>query len=226
LILKLIEEENKKMNALREKELARFYALQVQINPHFVYNALNSVSCISMINGQEHVADALTNLAKIMRYSCRNPEDLVFVSEETEIIRVYEKLQKFCYWQTIDFSYDIEPDTEKYQIPKLIIQPLVENALIYGIESASNKVSVKLTIKKNGEYLLISVWDSGVNANLINLNRIAGGFAKEKRESLGIDNVQERLYVVYGEKASLVYSKDINGNTIASIHIPIDKINT
>jgi len=225
LIAGMKESTQKVLDANERQKRAEILAMQAQINPHFIYNTLNSVSCMAMVNGEERIADALESLTRIMRYSISNPEELVTVKEEIEIIRQYEEIQKFIYWDSINFEYDIDPDACSVLIPKLVIQPLVENSLIHGINPQNNSMRVRLEVRKHSGKLRISVWDSGTQADVEQINLLLKDEYSEKRknsDSLGIHNVYGRIYRIFGEDAALYYCKDENGNTVATISIPFD----
>ena len=223
LIAEMKASTRKILDANERQKRAEILALQAQINPHFIYNTLNSVSCMAMVNGEEGIADALNSLTRIMRYSISNPEELVAVTEEIEIIRQYEEIQKFIYWNDVNFEYDIEPDACDVLIPKLVIQPLVENSLIHGVEPQNNSMKVRLKVRKLSGKLMISVWDSGTQADIERMNLLLKDEYGEERttsDSLGIHNVYGRIHRIFGEDATLYYRKDENGNTVATIIIP------
>lgn len=210
---KQVEEKEKR----REIELR---ALQLQINPHFTYNTLNSISCLAMLNGQDRIAELIGNLTRILRYNISNPSQLVQVQEEVDLIRRYENIQKSCYRDTISFEYDIAPETKPLLIPKLIVQPLVENALMYGMDPKGKTVYIKLSISLEQDCLVISVWDSGKDADVDRINRYIAGELACRVDSLGVRNVYERINLAYGDDAGLNYQKDAQGHTVALIRIP------
>lgn len=223
LITGMKESTRKVLDANEKQKRAEIRAMQAQINPHFIYNTLNSVSCLAMVNGEEDIADALNSLTRIMRYSISNPEELVTVTEEIEIIRQYEEIQKFCYWDGVSFEYDIDSDASDVLIPKLVIQPLIENSLIHGVNPQNNSMKVCLKVRKLSGKLMISVWDSGTQADIEQMNLLLKDEYSEERktsDSLGIHNVYGRIHMIFGEDATLYYRKDENGNTVATIIIP------
>ncbi len=226
LMKKLDESMEKELEATEKKKAVELRALQLQINPHFTYNTLNSISCLAMINGQEHIAELIGNLTKIMRYNISNPDKLVRISDEIYTIRQYENIQKSCYRDSISFEYHIAEETEELLIPKLIIQPLVENSLVYGVNPQEKTVYIKLSVFLENEDLVITVWDSGKNADVEKINRYVAGEIDYKVDSLGVRNVYERITIAYGEEAGLTYKLDEEGHTIAMIRIPAKSLET
>ncbi|MBQ7838868.1 MAG: histidine kinase [Lachnospiraceae bacterium] len=222
LMQQLKESTHKMQVANEEKKQAQLHALQAQINPHFVYNTLNSVSCLALLKGQETISDVLGNLTKIMRYNISNPDQLVTMAEEINNIRQYENIQRCCYRDSFVFEYDIAPEVENVMIPKLMIQPLVENSLTHGMNFKENCAKVRLSAYLKKDQIVITVWDNGKDADVDQINQYVTGQRKiaHTRESFGVRNVYERILGVFGEQAGLVYKKDEEGHTLACIWIP------
>jgi len=206
--------------ANEKKKQAELHALQAQINPHFIYNTLNSISCLAMINHQEHIADLIGNLTTIMRYNISKQDRLVSVAEEIYTIRQYENIQKSCYRDRVFFKYDIDSEAESFMIPKLMIQPLIENALIHSVNYNEKTIHICLAAYMENEHLIIEVWDNGTQANVEKINEYITGKVIHEGDSLGVRNVYERMKLVFGEAAELLYAKDENGHTMARFHIP------
>ncbi len=202
-----------------EKHRAEMRALQAQINPHFVYNTLDMVCGRSLLRGETDVADILTSLSHIMRYSTKRPDDLVPLSQEIEIIKKYEVIQSACYENGICFEYVLDSEAMNILVPKLIIQPLVENAILYGMDIETRRSAVKVLITKGEDQVTIDVVDAGTDAQIEKMNGMLVGTMEEKSDSLGIRNVYERLKGVYGPSGNLVFLRNEDGNTVARITI-------
>lgn len=215
-----------------EKKRSQLQLLQAQINPHFVYNTLDTVCCLALLSGEDPIADILTSLGKMMRYNTKNPDELVPLAREIETIRQYEVIQKACYQESISFLYNLDEEASDILIPKLIIQPLVENAIVHGMDFRSGSGIVSIITQKSKGQLIIEVEDNGKNSDIDSLNLIVTG-EKQKTVSdkvetvrqavpapsggLGIHNVYERLWMVYGNRMSFVYNRGNSGNTVARI---------
>ena len=205
-----------------EKRKKEVMALQMQINPHFVFNTLGTFSCYALMNGQDDFAKQLSGLSSILRYYTRNPEKIVPLREEIAMIKQYEELQQMSRKDKLVFKYSIDKECEDFMIPKLIIQPLVENSILYGApkDGGTHEIEISAALFKENE-LIVVVKDSGREADVEWINRyISGRCEKEtKKESFGIRNVYERLELIFGEKGALVYRKDEKGRTMAIVRI-------
>ncbi len=224
LMKQLADTMEKELTISEEKRKIELKALQLQINPHFTYNTLHSIACLALMGGQDEVADLIGNLTKILRYNIGNTDKRVQIQEEIYIIHQYENIQKSCYRDSVTIEYDVAEETKEFLIPKLIIQPLVENAFHYGTDSQDNQVYVKLTVRVQEEQLVISVWDSGIEADINSINAYINGKIEYETGSLGVRNVYERILLAYGKGVQLYYMQDEEKHTIAVICIPVDKL--
>jgi len=209
-----------------EKRKKEVMALQMQINPHFVFNTLGTFSCYALMNGQDDFAKQLSGLSSILRYYTRNPEKIVPLREEIAMIKQYEELQQMSRKDKLVFKYSIDKECEDFMIPKLIIQPLVENAILYGTpkDKSAHEIEISAALFRENE-LIVVVRDSGKEADVEWINRYISGQCEkeERRESFGIRNVYERLELIFGEKGLLTYRKDENGRTMAIVRIRMEQ---
>lgn len=222
LIIRLREMFRNVIEASEKKKQAEIRALQAQINPHFVYNTLNSIASVELLSGRHEVADVIGYLSQMLRYSIKHPDALATLADEVKNIKSYISIQQFCYRNRISFEYRIDPETEKITLPKVIIQPLVENSLIHGTNILENDARVCLSSALEGQQLVIRVWDNGISADVDRINSYLRGkdeFGKSA-DSLGLRNVFERIRMVYGEAGSLHYETDEAGCTVAVIRLP------
>lgn len=144
------------------QRIAEIQMLQFQINPHFVFNTLGTISSFALLEGHDAIAKQLSRLACIMRYNVRDPEALVSLRDELEIIRQYAELQKMSYEDSVRYQFSVMPECENFKIPKLIIQPLVENAVQHSDRSGGSVCVVKVIVKKTDKSKIeIRVWDNG-----------------------------------------------------------------
>ena len=214
-------EEN--IKAIEKKKEAELRALQAQINPHFIYNTLNSISSLALYYEKEDIAEVVGNLSQIMRYSINDPNELVAIRDEISVIKQYENIQKSCYWEEVFFRYEIAPETMDIMIPKLIIQPLIENALIHGLDHREGCAEIRLITKKLSNTIRIIVWDSGISADINKLNQqiMMEDTSEEKKNSIGVRNVMERIKIVFDEKGEFYFEKDAAGHTMAVISLDV-----
>nr|MCR5755630.1 histidine kinase [Acetatifactor sp.] len=209
-----------------KKQKLELDALQAQMNPHFLYNVLNSIGCIALMRRQEDLADALSQLEGFCRYHISSPDHMVTLEEELEVIEDYINLQKFCCGDKVHLNRNImvkQPDRVK--LPKMIVQPLLENSIKYGTDAVSNEVEIKLCCWTEQEMLCITVEDSGKRRNLEELNNLltAPATTVKKTRGFGIRNIHQRLHLVYGARACFIYLEGSNGGTVASIRLPLQE---
>ena len=217
------------IDASERQKRAELHARQAQINPHFVYNTLNSVSCLALLRGQDDISDVLNSLTQLMRYNTKEPDACVPVEEEVRIIRAYEQIQHNCYRDTVVFEYDVSPEAAQVCIPKVIIQPLIENAVLHGAGFRDGSAIVRLSVRVEGEHLVIEVWDNGVGVDVDAINRFLDTLENSSQEkSIGLRNVYTRLRMTYGADSALAFRHDSGGHTVACVTIPFttNHINT
>lgn len=202
----------------QKQKNAEMKMLQAQINPHFVYNTLSTISCQALLQGENEIAEQINILTQIMRYSTRDPNSLVPLEKEIQIISQYLQIQKLN-GKKIEHSFSIDNACKNILIPKLMIQPLVENAIIHGIEpnQTDGCISVSAQFTDN-RILTICVCDNGrgVDIEEINCNIREGG-----GDGLGIRNVCDRIRSVYGDNCELKYRITESGEVEARITIEL-----
>ncbi len=207
----------------RESELA---ILQAQINPHFLYNALDSIYWQATGEGDEATAESIYELAQLLRLVLGQGKRLVTVEMEIELLHRYLEIQKLRFQKQMEYRIDAKPEVLHVMIPKLILEPFVENAVIHGMQS-NHKADfmVTVTAKKEGEDLEFLIRDTGVGMNETQLRNIwetdqEKAFTGQKIGRYGIRNVKERLELEYGKKFSLDITSRIGEGTLVSIRIP------
>lgn len=197
---------------------AEILALQAQINPHYLYNTLDSIGW-SMDKNNEEASSVLSSLATILRYSISDPNRLVKISDEIDIVREYINIQEFCYGLNIDLEV-AGSMLDGFYLPKLTIQPLVENSIIHGIREASNiKPRIIINASMDENYLYMSVENNGKSPDITELNSIIGDEASITKH--GLANVNRRLVIHFGELSRLSFSVPADGGLTVSFKIPV-----
>lgn len=202
----------RKQELLRQSEIK---ALMSQINPHFLYNTLDSIKWKAKLDETDDIAVMVTELGNLLKGSMDNRNTLVSIYDEIQFVESYIKIQKFRYGERFEYVSSIQEDIYHYIIPKLILQPLVENALIHGIENAKVKGIIELSAWEEGNYLYFSIADNGVGTDL-KLDDILNNTEK----SIGLRNVDQRIKLYYGQEFGIRWESEIGHGTVVFIRIP------
>lgn len=208
---------------LKQKE-AEMYALQSQINPHFMYNTLETIAMSVEEDEKETVVDMVTILGRMLRYSLSNKEHFVNINHELQHIRDYLTIQSYRFEDELAFRIDTQVDGEKEYVPKFILQPLVENALEHAF-MPGKKLAVEIVIKRIDNVIEMTVSDNGSGMSKIKLFEIRQLLTLKtdlnREHHFGILNVNGRLVLHYGEGYVLqVDSKEGEGTSI-TIRVPV-----
>lgn len=203
---------------------ARLELLQTQINPHFIHNTLNTMNYMAQKDGAQDLSKIITAFNALLRASMSTQNMFYTVQEEVENLRHYIDIQLSRYDIQLECMYDVSDESKFIMIPKLILQPLVENSLFHGIVP---KGGGKITIKICNENcrLWVSVIDNGAGIPKDKLKQIIEGSIENNRgyNSIGLANVTDRLVLAYGEASRLVMDSLENQGTTISFSIPIGK---
>jgi sensor histidine kinase YesM len=201
------EQESKMETLLKEAELR---SLKYQINPHFIFNSLNSISSLTMSDPK--IAQQMTiNLSSFLRSTLsHNDRQMNLLKDEIENIKLYLEIEKIRFGDNLDFEINISKECESTEVPSMILQPLIENAIKHGVYESIEKITITLACKKEKGYLKIQV-----------LNNFDPDTAPRKGKGIGLKNVEERLKLIYNQDNLLTYEKSGNLFT-ANIYIPKD----
>lgn len=213
--------------SLKEKD-AQIESLELQINPHFLYNTLESVNCIAKIREVEEISIISNSLADMFRYSTSNAGRMVRVSEEVEHIKNYLNIQQIRFGNFFSVRYAVAEDAADGLMIPLILQPLVENALKYNIEEAGRRVEIHIRIMRNNEQLHFCITDNGVGFSEERLAQIKAGFKTKdnylpdgKKKHIGLQNIHRRLQLHYGDEYGLMIESVEREYTKVSFAVPV-----
>ena len=190
---------------MREKE-AELRTLQAQINPHFLYNTLDSINWMAVKYGADDIEEMVTDLSQMLRYSLNNGVNQLKVSEELTQIRCYLNIQQKRFSNSFSTSYEIDPEVLDYQVIKLLLQPLVENALQHGFDESGQTGKLMLRVKKKENNIEFSVLNNGNKMDLEKVKQALQLPEDAKPTSYGLRNVNDRLVKYYGAKSGLQFS--------------------
>ncbi|GMQ59888.1 sensor histidine kinase [Vallitalea sediminicola] len=208
------------IQSLLKKE-AEMKALQNQINPHFLYNTLDVLHWMVKTNNGEDACDIIFSLANFYRLVLSKGKNIVKISESLSLINHYLVIQKNNFRKNFTYSIDVREEILNYNIPKLVLQPIVENSIIHGFNNKDHKV---LNIKGNieGEYIILKVWDNGVGISEDKLNKINRDFQIGNYNTDGnfaLQNINQQIIHMYGKGCGLYIESQEKEGTCVSIKI-------
>ena len=222
------------MEELREKESranlllsqAEYKALQAQINPHFLYNTLETMSSIAEIRGCPEVSMLSQSLSNIFRYSLNMKDQMSTVAQEINHLKNYCYVMSVRMQDNIDYIYDIDESLLKEKIPRISIQPLVENALNHGLRNKRGEKKVQIQIKRKEENVVIIVRDNGMGMDAAKINENLQKnemIQTEKGNSVGLYNINARIKILYGDQYGIhVESVQGEGSSVFIV-LPAEK---
>lgn len=215
-INELIQEREQSSIDLRKAELR---ALQAQINPHFLYNILDLINWLAMEHGADDINDIVEKLARFFRLSLSSGKEMVPLRDEIEHIKLYVDIQNKRFDNSIYLNIDIEEEILDFYTINLILQPLVENSILHGInEKEVKKGDISIVGYQDIESLVIEVSDNGIGMSEEKIKEILSG---EMSDGYGVRNVNERLTIRFGQTYGLRYISIPNEGTTAIVRIPI-----
>ncbi|WP_105616211.1 cache domain-containing sensor histidine kinase [Vallitalea okinawensis] len=188
----------------------QYKALQRQISPHFIYNTLNSIKCSAVLQKDKKTIEMLDAFIQLLEVSV-NQRDMISLKEEVRQVANYILLQKHRFGKLFNVKYDIQPEVEDHLVPKLILQPLVENSLYHGINLREGKGLIYIKAYKAFDGIFIEVYDNGTDADIYKLEQRLHNKEKTKFNGIGIHNINERIKLIYGQGYGLSYKKDVSG---------------
>lgn len=203
--------------------------LQAQINPHFLYNTLDTIVWLAEEKKTDQVVAIVTYLSDFFRTTLSKGRDFITIQEEELHIDSYLKIQKFRYPDIMDYEIHIDKELYDYTIPKLMLQPLVENALAHGVRNKRGKGHIMITGKKDGDRIIFKVIDDGKGMSQEELKRLRFCIEKNNNNAtdnkgFGIVNVNQRIHAYYGKEYGLFFESEIGQGTEATVIIAAKNI--
>lgn len=206
-----------------EKKQAELNALQSQMNPHFLYNTLESIRMRSVEKGEKETADMIKRLTRSFQRMIRFRQEWVTIAEEIGYIKDFLAVQQYRFGPEFQYTLEVDPEILEYKIPKLVIQPFVENACLHGIEGTDRVGKVGITLHLMGKKVHCTVTDNGIGISAEKLHTLWADIKAEEpgETNIAIRNIYQRLNLYYGEDFDLVIdSMERKGTTITLI-IPV-----
>lgn len=204
-----------------QKRSTELKALQSQINPHFLYNTLDTVQWKALEYDAFEVADMINSLSGFFRISLSDGKEFITITDEAEHVRSYLEIQKMRYKDKISYHIDVDDSVEQYLIPKLIIQPLVENSIYHGLKLRKQNGTIHINISTEEGYLIIQVIDNGLGMDSEQLTILRKNLAQSiESDHYGLYNINERLKLAFGEKYSIIIESEFGIGTKVLLKIP------
>ncbi|MEE3467327.1 MAG: sensor histidine kinase [Eubacterium sp.] len=218
---RLLRQVQQEQIQLRKTE---FLVLQSQINPHFLYNTLDAITWLAESGEQEAVVKMVGSLSEFFRTSLNSGKDIVTVSEDVHHIRSYLAIQKVRYQDILEYEVDVPDIYGAVLIPKLTLQPLVENALYHGIKNKRGGGHIRIVAEREEEDLIIRISDDGVGMNEDRLCQVREGIsekAPEEKGIYGLYNVNERIRLHFGERYGITIESQEGTGTVTTVRLPL-----
>ena len=220
-ITRPIEEQvTREQKQLRKAE---FELLQAQINPHFLYNTLDAIVWSAEAGNQKQVVKMVGSLSEFFRSSLNKGKELVRVREELSHARSYLEIQQIRYQDILSYEIDVPEELFEYEIPKITVQPIVENALYHGIKNRRGGGKITITGQESESDYRLIVTDDGMGMDSERLNEITRGLsdkAPEDAKIYGLYNVNERIRLFYGEEYGISIESEYDRGTTVTIRLP------
>ncbi len=211
--------------ALKERE-SELDVLQAQINPHFLYNTLDSLYWKAMESENEEIAEDILSLSQLFRLVLNRGNGIVTVQAEAELLERYLHIQKMRFGKRLEYEVSVDESILKEEIPKLILQPFVENAIVHGFEKTDGNYTLRVVGERSGRYMLFRIIDTGVGMNDEQMAAIwekedTRRYASQRIGRYAIKNVKERLELIYHDDYELsIESKEGQGTTV-TVSVPL-----
>ena len=216
-INELIRENYTKQLIIKETE---YKALQAQINPHFLYNTLDSINWLAKMNQQEKISIMVEALGNMMRNIISKKEAMITIREEMDIVNNYITIQKYRYDNRLHFSFNSLLEHDYIKIPKLTIQPIVENAIQHGLEEMLTECHISINMWPQEEDIEIVVEDNGPGIEEGKMEGIYKGEIRSKSSGIGLNNINERIKLMFGEEYGITIESEVGKGTKVKILLP------
>lgn len=221
LMKRIRELAQKVVNEQKEQNKAELKALQNQINPHFLYNTLDSIIYLIDANENEKAEAMIVALSRFFRISISRGKNIIPVKDELDHVKYYLQIQKMRFGKDFVFNITSSEETKSLYVIKLILQPIVENAIVHGIGESANECVININCYIEDEFLRFDISDTGFGMLPEKIEEIYNSFKdKNIHNGVGLSNVYHRLRLFYGEKADIKIESTLDVGTTIKIYIP------
>lgn len=223
LMSNVVDEQVQKEKLHTKQKEVEFKMLASQINPHFLYNTLETIRMKAVVNHQPEIVELVKMLAKTMRYNIQVTDRLVTLKEELQMVEYYLKIQEYRFGDRITSELTIDPDVDmKARILPLTLQPFVENAFVHGLEEKACDARLVIHVYKKKDDIFIEIRDNGKGMDYYELGHLRKIMKDEQRDDnhIGVRNVNQRIRLLFGGEYGVEVDSEKNVGTKVVIHIP------
>ena len=212
-----VEEQADQLQKLEiQASQAQLAMLRYQLNPHFLFNTLNSISTLVLLKQTDRANAMLSRLSSFLRYTLINePTAQVPLDQEVETLKLYLEIEKMRFEDRLRTNFSIAPEVANARLPSLLLQPLVENAIKYAVTPMEDGADISVTAQPAGEFVRITVSDTGPGLNEAN-------FRPNLSTGVGLANIRDRLLQAFGERQSFDARSAPGGGFTVTIELPLD----
>lgn len=215
---------NEVVETQKEKRKRELEILQAQINPHFIYNTLDTLQWKALEYGASDLSELILSLSSFFRVSLSKGKEMIPLREEIKHVRSYLDIQKARYEEILTYEIQVEESLDDVFLPKILLQPLVENAIYHGIKPKLAQGKISILAQLEGEDLLLTVQDNGVGMTDEQVNQLEEAFeGKRAPVSYGLHNVHQRIRLTYGTPYGLHVESCLQDGTAVTIRLPMEK---
>ena len=217
----LMEKQMEDQQSLHRAELELLLA---QINPHFLYNTLDSIAILAESEREEDVVTMVTSLSTFFRNSLSDGRDIIPLRAELAQARSYLEIQQIRYSDIMTYEIHVPEEMLDYMVPKLILQPLIENALYHGIKNKRGRGRILISGEMEGKDILLHVQDNGAGIEPQHLKELQAGVLLEHHRGLGLKNVAQRIHLYCGEEYGFRFESALGEGTTVTVRLPSEGI--
>lgn len=210
LVLRVEQEQEEKRNA-------EIKMLQAQINPHFLFNTLNTLRYLAILNNDKPLSQGIYALAKLLRNTITDSKELVDIEEEIENVESYIVIQKLRYGDLFETEFDVAKQVKHYKIMKFLLQPIVENAILHGFEEDREDQLLKIRIQEEDSGILVEIIDNGKG---FDQRYVQEAHSNKKLSGIGMKNIEERIRLTYGDAYTIHTQSVLGKGTSVCLHLP------
>jgi len=213
----LVNDNYLKQLQLREAELQ---TLQAQINPHFLYNTLDSIHWLARTGKTNDISRMTRSLANLLRAAVGSEQQEISLAQELVLLADYVSIQSLRFGERLRFSLQVSDEARECKVPSMTLQPLVENSIRFGVESSREGSTVAVLAHRNDAELVLSVKDNGSGMSEELALRVAAGEVERSVGGIGLKNIRSRLALLYGDAGKLRIDSSPGHGTTVTIRIP------